>query len=170
MVKVQEQNKQYQWIKGDNFGIIVDVQSEDSQFINFTDGSKIFKTIQSEFLEEVIDGVIPLPGAMGISSLTTGTPISKPKEIPNNTVVEKKETSIMGKMITKMSKKNVVNVPIQINLNIPTPTLYAMLSEGMEEEDLNEEIMEVSLSQIEMDKLQDYIKSNITTFLSEYYS
>jgi hypothetical protein len=45
-----------------------------------------------------------------------------------------------------------------------------MLGEGMESDDLNEEIMEVALSQIEMDKLQDYIKSNITTFLSEYYS
>ena len=66
--------------------------------------------------------------------------------------------------------KNVVNVPIQINLNIPTPQLYSMLGEGMESDDLNEEIMEVALSQIEMDKLQDYIKSNITTFLSEYYS
>jgi hypothetical protein len=73
-------------------------------------------------------------------------------------------------MILKMSKKNVVNVPIQINLNIPTPQLYSMLGEGMESDDLNEEIMEVALSQIEMDKLQDYIKSNITTFLSEYYS
>ena len=76
----------------------------------------------------------------------------------------------MGAMILKMSKKNVVNVPIQINLNIPTPQLYSMLGEGMESDDLNEEIMEVALSQIEMDKLQDYIKSNITTFLSEYYS
>lgn len=172
MAKVQEQIKQYQWIKGDNFGIIVDVLSEDSQFINFTDGSKIFKSIQSEFLQEVVDGVIPLPGAMGVSALTTGSSIEKPNAVaqPNIIVAEKKEVSIMGKMITKMSKKNVVNVPIQINLNIPTPGLHAMLIEGMEVEDLNEEIMEVALSQIEIDKLQDYIKSNITTFLSEYYS
>jgi hypothetical protein len=170
MATVQEQIKQYQWIKGDNFGVIVDVESEDSQFINFTDGSKIFKTIQSEFLEEVVDGRIPLPGALGASALVTGSTISKPKTESPTIAVEQKKTSIMGKMITKMSKKNVVNVPIQINLNIPTPALHAMLTEGMEEEDLNEEIMEVALSQIEMDKLQDYIKSNITSFLLEYYS
>jgi hypothetical protein len=170
MATVQEQTKQYQWIKGDNFGIIVDVKSEDSQFINFTDGSKIFKTIQSEFLEEVVDGRIPLPGALGVSALTTGSTISKPKTISPVALVEQNEPSVLGKMILKMSKKNVVNVPIQINLNIPTPQLYSMLGEGMESDDLNEEIMEVALSQIEMDKLQDYIKSNITTFLSEYYS
>ena len=170
MATVQEQTKQYQWIKGDNFGIIVDVKSEDSQFINFTDGSKIFKTIQSEFLEEVVDCRIPLPGALGASSLTTGSTISKPKAIPPAITIEQNEPSVLGKMILKMSKKNVVNVPIQINLNIPTPQLYLMLGEGMESDDLNEEIMEVALSQIEVDKLQDYIKSNITTFLSEYYS
>jgi hypothetical protein len=76
----------------------------------------------------------------------------------------------MGAMILKMSKKNVVNVPIQINLNIPTPTLYTMLGEGMEEEDLNDEITEVALSQIKIDKLQEYIKLSVTDFLSEYYS
>ena len=68
-----------------------------------------------------------------------------------------------------MSKKNVVNIPIQINLNIPTPQLYGMLGEGMEEQDLNEEITGVALSQIEMDKLQEYIRSSVTDFLSEYY-
>ena len=68
-----------------------------------------------------------------------------------------------------MSKKNVVNIPIQINLNIPTPQLYSMLGEGMEEQDLNEEITGVALSQIEMDKLQEYIRSSVTDFLSEYY-
>jgi hypothetical protein len=76
----------------------------------------------------------------------------------------------MGKMITKMSKKNVVSVPIQINLNSPTPALHVMLSESMEDEDLNDEIMSVALSQIELDKLQDYIKENIVEFLKEYYS
>ena len=60
------------------------------------------------------------------------------------------EPTVMGKMIMKMSKKNVVNVPLQININIPTPELYAMMSGGMEEEDLNEEIMAVALQQIEI--------------------
>lgn len=76
----------------------------------------------------------------------------------------------MGAMILKMSKKNVVNVPVQININIPTPDLYAILGGGMEEEDLNKEITEVALSQIEIDKLQEYVKASVTDFLSEYYS
>ena len=88
---------------------------------------------------------------------------------PVVTQPEVKEPTVMGKMIEKMSKKNVVNVPVEINVNIPTPAIYAMLSEGMESEDLNEEIMSVALAQIEINKLQEYIKEQITNFLIEYY-
>ena len=45
-----------------------------------------------------------------------------------------------------------------------------MLSGGMEEEDLNEEILAVALQQIEINNLQAYIKENVSQFLKEYYS
>jgi hypothetical protein len=191
MTEVMSENKdvvKYQWKKGENFGKVVEVESTDSEFINFTDGSRIFKNVLNEFLEKVQGDKLPLPGADQIAVKLSGEPsIPVPQASPiqdqtntiaSNTsdavitqpVVASKEPTVMGKMIMKMSKKNVVNVPIQINLNIPTPALYAMLSEGMEAEDLNEEIMEVALSQIEMEKLQDYIKSNVSDFLAEYYS
>jgi len=179
MEEVQDKVEKYQWIKGENFGKVVEVESSDSKFIHFTDGSKIFKKVSSEFLEKIIDGNIPLPGAEKAAKLINGemsqqnqnisvTP-DGPLESTQN-IQEKAEPTIMGKMIMKMSKKNVVNVPIQINLNIPTPALYVMLSEGMEAEDLNEEIMEVALQQIEINNLADYLKENISLFLSEYYS
>ena len=181
MSKEIKDTVKYQWKKGERFGQVVEVDSADSEFINFTDGSRIFKNVVSEFLEKIQGDSIPFPGADQISSKLIGeNPTiekSNPKPAVTSTetpVIEQttpvKEPTVMGKMIMKMSKKNLVTVPVQINLNIPTPSLYAMLGEGMEEEDLNEEIMEVALSQIEMDKLQDYIKSNVTDFLSEYYS
>ena len=76
----------------------------------------------------------------------------------------------MYNLLLKMSKKNVVNVPLQINISIPTQQLYGMLLEGMEEQDLNEEIMEVALQQIEINNLTEYLKENVSSFLSEYYS
>jgi len=177
MSDVQDKIKQYQWIKGDNFGEVVTVASVDSQFTNFTDGSRIYNTVLSEFLQEVIDGRLPLPGAEKLSNLINPNstkvleePIKAEPSIPSvaNSVPETGIT-VVGKMIQKMSKKNVVNVPIQINLNIPTQALHTMLSEGMEEEDLNNEIMSVALHQIEFNKLQEYIKENISKFLEEYY-
>lgn len=169
MTEVQGDLKQYQWKKGENFGSIVDVKSEDGEFVIFTNGQRIFKTVLSEFLEPVIDGEIPFPGANPLlSSKKEKANITIPPIVSKDPI--EVEPSVLGKMILKMSKKNVVNVPIQINLNIPTPQLYSMLGEGMETEDLNQEISEVAMSQIEISKLQEYIKANVTDFLSEYYS
>jgi hypothetical protein len=166
MTEVQEELKQYQWKKGDNFGEVVDVASDDGEFVNFTNGQRIFKSVLSEFLDPVVSGNLPFPPTSLQSKVAQPVvQIEQPKQVD-----DKRAPSIMGAMILKMSKKNVVNVPIQINLNIPTPTLYAMLGEGMEEEDLNDEITEVALSQIKIDKLQEYIKLSVTDFLSEYYS
>lgn len=159
----------YQWIKSDRFGDVVTVDNtvEDTKWLYFTDGSRINPDLVDEFLLK-IDRDRDL--------LKVDNPVnenkqdSKPTTVPQVEETPVKEASIMGKMITKMSKKNVVNVPIQLNINIPTPQLYAMLTEGMEEEDLNDEIMEVALQQIEIDNLTDYLKENISTFLSQYYS
>lgn len=169
MTKVQGDLKQYQWKKGEHFGDIVDVESEDSQFVNFTNGQRIFKTVLPEFLEPIINGEIPFPGTNPLAPVKKEKVIIATPPTVSQDPIEA-EPSVLGKMILKMSKKNVVNVPIQINLNIPTPQLYSMLGEGMETEDLNQEISEVAMSQIEINKLQEYIKANVTDFLSEYYS
>lgn len=164
MAEVKDNTEKYQWKKGDDFGKIVTVDHKDSKFTYFTDGSQIFNNVISEFLEKIENDVIPFPTANTSIKIEDKTPVVIQE------VSTEQPTSIMGKMITKMSKKNVVSVPIQINLNIPTPALHSMLSESMEDEDLNDEIMSVALSQIELDKLQEYIKGNIVEFLKEYYS
>lgn len=178
-VMAGKQQKIYQWIKGDKFGNVVKVAEtqKDNKWLYFEDGSRINPSLVHEYLMEVKNENEVLQVAEAIEAPQTG-----PIQDQTNTVVTNssdaviaqptpvKEPSVMGKMIMKMSKKNVVNVPLQINLNIPTPALYAMLSEGMEAEDLNEEIMEVALQQIEINNLTEYLKENISKFLSEYYS
>ena len=168
-----KKQKRYQWIKGDRFGDIVEVaeQQPDSKWLYFTDGSRINPSLRSEFLLEIENDnqilKVKKPKAkveqvQPVEEITPVQEVSKPAVVVN-------EPTVMGKMIEKMSKKNVVNVPLDININIPTPAIYAMLSEGMEAEDLNEEIMSVALAQIEINKLQEYIKEQINNFLIEYY-
>lgn len=170
----EKQQIMYQWIKGDRFGDVVTVAEvqPDKQWLTFDDGTRINPGLVKEYLMQVRNEREVLPVA-------SETPQTEPVQdqtpiVATNTSspVEPQvtEPTIMGKMIMKMSKKNVVNVPVQININIPTPDLYAMLAGGMEEEDLNEEIMAVALQQIEIDNLAEYLKENISTFLSEYYS
>lgn len=170
MAEVKDNIEKYQWKKGDNFGKIVTVDHKDSKFTYFTDGSQIFNNVIGEFLEKIENDVIPFPVAKSATKIEKTSHQEESTRDSNKNSIESSQQSIMGKMITKMSKKNVVNVPIQINLNVPTPALHTMLSESMEDEDLNDEIMSVALSQIELDKLQEYIKENIVEFLKEYYS
>ena len=170
----EKQQIMYQWIKGDRFGDVVTVAEvqPDKQWLTFDDGTRINPGLVKEYLMQVRNEREVLPVA-------SETPQTEPVQDQTPTVTtntsspvepQVTEPTIMGKMIMKMSKKNVVNVPVQININIPTPDLYAMLAGGMEEEDLNEEIMAVALQQIEIDNLAEYLKENISTFLSEYYS
>lgn len=175
-IMAKDQQTIYQWIKGDRFGDVVTVAADqkDNKWLYFEDGSRINPSLVSEYLMQVespekvlkVSEVNEVP-EKPVEALSLGTTPPVAAQVEEVAV---KEPSIMGKMIMKMSKKNVVNVPLQININIPTPALYAMLSEGMEEEDLNEEIMEVALQQIEINNLAEYLKENISTFLSEYYS
>jgi len=176
-VEVMEDKQvvRYQWIKGEKFGniqIVADEQPE-AQFIYFTDGTRIFKNVLPEFLIEVKSDkeVLKTDGAL----MADDTQNQAPTVVTNTStpvavepVVE--TPTVMGNMIMKMSKKNVVQIPINININIPTPSIYGMLLEGMEEQDLQDEITKVALQQIEINKLQDYIKENVNTFLSDYYS
>jgi len=185
-----KKQKRYQWIKGDKFGDVVEVSEtqKDIKWLYFTDGSRINPSLVKEFLMEIEHdnqvlnikkqnqkpavaasaeeaGLVPRTGPTQDQTPTVTTNTSSPVV----TQPEVKEPTVMGKMIENMSKKNVVNVPVEINVNIPTPAIYAMLSEGMESEDLNEEIMSVALAQIEINKLQEYIKEQIINFLNTYY-
>tara|TARA_R110000772_G_scaffold55472_18_gene126624 strand:+ start:4349 stop:4882 length:534 start_codon:yes stop_codon:yes gene_type:complete len=165
----EKQEKKYQWIKGERTTEVVQVASDqqDGKWLYFTDGTRINPNLINEFLMEV-----PLSASVGLQApVTQVNPVNQPViTVENVPQVVVKEPSIMGKMIMKMSKKNVVNVPIQININIPTPQLYAMLSDGMEEDDLNEEIMAVVSEQIEINKLKEYINESVLKSIAEYYS
>ena len=176
IVMAENQKEMYQWIKGDRFGDIVTVAEDqkDGKWLYFEDGSRINPALKQEFLMRIeseekaltVASETPTPQANPVQNETTAVLTATTPSVESSVI----EPTIMGKMIMKMSKKNVVNVPLQINLNIPTPELYAMMSGGMEEADLNEEIMAVALQQIEIDNLTEYLKENISTFLSEYYS
>ena len=77
MELVKEDVKKYQWKAGDNFGKIVEVKERDSEFTYFTDGSQIYNEVLPEFLEEIINGEIPFPGADQLSSIAQGINVIK---------------------------------------------------------------------------------------------
>lgn len=174
MSEVKKKTKIYQWIKGDNLGKIAKVAETqpDNRWLWFEDGNRINPTLIKEFLMEIPNEEAALkmdPIRGNVLDALSAPEISSSPVVVNHSTSNVNELSVMGKMIEKMSKKNIVQIPININVSIPTPAIYAMLAEGMEKEDLDEEIMQAALSQLEINKLQEFIKDNIINFLNDYY-
>ena len=173
MELVKDDVKKYQWKAGDNFGKIVEVESVDGEFTNFTDGSRIFNEVLPEFLEQIIDDVIPFPGADQLSGISQGLNVTK-NETPTSTPIApaQPKESPLEQLINKLSKKNVEPFEAKINLNIPNKKVFEMLIDNADEdrEELIKTIAKVAVSQIEIDKLQEYLTEEVSTFINNYYN
>lgn len=175
MELVKDDVKKYQWKSGDNFGKIVEVESVDEEFTNFTDGSRIFNNVLPEFLVEVVDDVIPFPGADQLTAISQGIAVNVTQNKP---VLESKPVQITPKespleqLINKLSKKNVEPFETKINLNIPNKKVFDMLIDNADEdrEELIKTIAKVAVSQIEINKLQEYLTEEVSTFINNYYN
>ena len=178
MSETKEQLKQFQWKKSDKFGKIETVKSEDSEFYYFESGAQIFKNVCKEFMEEVIDGVVPLPGADKLGALGNKPkkPAAKPtpikEAVEQEVEVENNPPSAIEQLVEKLSKKNIEKFEASLNLNIPTKDIYTMLIENSEEDpkELIDTIAKVAVSKIEINKLQEYLTQEITNFINNYYN
>lgn len=169
MELVKDDVKKYQWKSGDNFGKIVEVESVDGEFTNFTDGSRIFNNVLPEFLEEVIDGVIPFPGVQELGSIA---PVVNVVQNSQKAEPAQSKESPLEQLINKLSKKNVEPFEAKINLNIPSKKVFDMLIENADEdkEELIKTIAKVAVAQIEIDKLQEYLTEEVSIFINNYYN
>jgi hypothetical protein len=178
MEVVKETVKTYQWKKGENFGKVVEVNHDDGKFTHFTDGSQIFNNVLGEFMEEVIDGKLPFPGADTLNSIAMGEKSIKTNHVEliestQPTIISKTpEISPLEELVAKLSKKNIEPLHAIINLNIPNKQIFNMLIENADEdkENLINTIAQVAVSQIEINKLQEYLKQEVITFINKYYN
>lgn len=168
--------KRFQWKKGEDFGKVVEVESEDAEFFIFKDGSRIFKNLKNEFMEVVTDiNNLPFPLANDIM-IKTNLNLMGANEIakvePPKPVIQQVETSPLEKLIIKLSSKNIETVDIKLNINLPKHEVFSMLLENGDEtkEEMLNTISTVVTSQIQIDKLQNYINQEVLKFLNNYYN
>ena len=149
----------------------------------FLDG-KILNSVISEFLEEVIDGVLPFPGmeemAAKIQSGLTDTTSKKETVIPtNDTKIEEKAPELtnnstespLSALINKLSKKNFEPIDTKLNINIPKKNVFKMLLENGDEtkEELIDIIVQTAIKQIDINKLQEFLITETSYFIRKYY-
>lgn len=171
--------KRFQWKKGDNFGKIVELESEDSEFYTFTDGTRIFKSVAIEFLEEVTDdNNLPFPLTSILEPIDKNK--AKTKNVKETKVVpslESKEPapaekSPLENLIIKLSSKNVESLKLDLEVNLPKREVFDMLLDNSDEsrDEMIKTISQVVTSQIQINKLQSYIHDEVTLFLNKYYN
>jgi len=176
-----EEAKRYQWNKSDDFGKIVEVKSSDDTHTYFTDGSQMFNEVIDEFLTEVIDGIIPFPGAeraaIGINQESQINPAAEvninngSKKKVQEVASDEQGNSAMYSLIKKLSSKNIESIDTKVNINIPKKSVTKMLIENADDsrEDIVNSIVSVALQQIEINNLQEFLKVEITNFINKYY-
>ena len=173
MSEIKESVRSYQWKKGDDFGKIVVVDDVSDGFTNFSDGSKIFTSVLPEFLTEIINGEVPYPGAGGnITNVQADSPkASVIVESTESTDVYKSEISPLQTLVRTLSKKNVEGVDVKLNINIPKKKVIEMLIENSEEEksELVQAVVNNAIKEIEINKLQEFLQTEITNFINKYY-
>lgn len=175
MEAVKDTIKTYQWKKGENFGKVVEVKETTEKLTIFTDGTQILNNVLIEFLDEVIDGKLPFPGADSLNSISMGempSRVNNTKAVEISHAIKTPEISPLEELVAKLSKKNIEPLHAVINLNIPNKQIFNMLIENADEdkENLINTIAQVAVSQIEINKLQEYLKQEVITFINKYYN
>lgn len=169
--QIEQEVRKFQWKKGENFGFTVVLESEDDQMFYFTDGSRIYKNIHKEFLEEVINGEIPFPPANSIPYVEPKKEIQAQTIVQPTMVMQQPEVSPLEKLIIKLSSKNVETIDLSIGINLPKKEVFSMLLENGDEtrDEMISAISQIVTSQIQIDKLQSYINQEVVNYLNNYY-
>lgn len=183
MNEVMTDQQIYVWTKTERAGDIVVVkenQEKNGKWLDFTDGTRINPDLVNEMLiaakdEEDASNISKTFGGLGNVQppKEQGKESPKPNKVTERRITDGKsapdpEVNVMMEMLAKMSKKNQAEMPVKVN--IPSIQVYEMLKDQMdlEDTDLNEQIGLLIENQI--NNLQDQLRSQIQSFITNYYT
>lgn len=164
-------NSDFQWIKGEQTGMIEKYESISEEgslkFVNFKGGNRINVEILREFMDifpaTPVDFGINPPQIKNNSSQTVKE--SKVNSIKyDSTVQVGVEESPIYKLLKKQ-KPNWVNVNISLKLNLPTKSLYNVLVSSFEDADT--EISNYVTEGVEIEDIRNAIAESIRTSFYE---
>lgn len=168
-IKEQTKPKTYVWAKTERAGDIVTVDKTEGEFTLFTDGTKIFSSIIDEVLMEARDEVNAKSISKDFKIVSEPVIDTAPEPIiETKTNSETGEINVMLEMLKKISAKNTISMPLE--LNVPSKEVYELFKDQMDitKADLNEQILLLVMSQI--DNLQEQLKPQAEEFIKLYYN
>jgi hypothetical protein len=155
----------YRWTKGDNNGNVCEYESvfKDATtgviWVNFKDGSRINYSLLNEYMIQ-IDPLAPRQTIEAISRVLPNT-----RQIPVRNVMLSEPTQVSaqaGNPITSLLEKQKphwVEVGIKLKLNLPTKSLYNVLTTSFDEAE--KEIIEFVVNDLDLEIIKESLRINI---------
>jgi hypothetical protein len=155
-----EENKSFQWIKGDHLGLIEKVSSkEDDMWVYFESGRRINKSIANEFLVSADDdSVIPFdPIEQVLPQIEVKQKLKRELSPIDSVVVSLKDVSLLKQ-----------NVEVKIEISVPKPEVYNLLQESFGEE-IFESIFQGVLDKLNVENLKEQLEKSLDKKLKNLY-
>lgn len=150
----------YKWTKGDNNGKVCEYKDSFRDgpggiiWINFKDGSRINYSLLDEYMMRIDSSSIVTEQ----NNLIESTDI---KNVRNASQIRKINTPVTSPVISLLEKQkpNWVNVEMKLELNLPTKSLYNVLTSSFE--DAEEEIIEFVVRDLDIEVVKESLRINI---------
>lgn len=155
----------YKWTKGDNDGQVCEYDSVFKDpttgvvWVNFKDGTRINYALLNDYMIQ-IDSV-PVKSVL-IAPITT---INSTKSAGSRNIMvvdNSSVTTVSSNPITSLLEKqkpNWVEVGIKLKLNLPTKSLYNILTSSFD--DADKEIIEFVVNDLDIEIIKDSLRQNI---------
>jgi hypothetical protein len=157
----------YKWTKGENNGKVCEYESlskDDSSgviWLNFKDGSRINYELLDEFMMRIDSSSIS-------NETSSNTETQETKNVRNAIHTGKKLTPQKSNPIITLLEKqkpNWVNVEMKLELNLPTKSLYNVLTSSFDEAE--DEIIEFVVRDLDIEVVKESLRINIRQIYSD---
>ena len=172
----------YVWQKSERIGKIVVEQETKDGWLYFTDGSRINPKLVDEFLSratsmEEAEGISKILSPVGsvvqagaedtqkINNQTTVETITEKHKVETKTTFDPDD--LMVGILEKLSKKNKTRFNINVNVNIPSKTIFKALQADTEEDELRRGLVKLVKKQI--NNIEEQLNKEVETFIQNQY-
>ena len=168
-----QEKKYYQWIKGDQSGLVVTIKEEDSNWITFNEGGRLATEFRSEFIQELDADIagefVNTPNSTVDPLNQSATPIKPITEIAPTIPALDATPSPIRVLFNKQKKNNKIKLLLEFPVNIPTKGIYELMSTSFDKEEVNEQLQSFILDQLSEDEITDCLFDSIKSLIESKY-
>lgn len=169
-VKEVIKQRHWQWIKGDDIGLVVTIKDEDDKWVNFENGSRLAKSLKSEYiqaLDEDIAGEFIQPTSTEKDPLNVSAPQKTPTDV--SIPVLNTTPNPIRVLFNKQKKNNRVKLILEFPVNIPQKAVYELMSSSFDKNEVNDVLESFILDQLSEDEILDCLHSSVQSLIESKY-